>query len=52
LTVGQAAVLIVDQAMSEIAENMDGWNPEKRPKGYAAALNALKSSINGERLKA
>jgi hypothetical protein len=52
LTVVQAALLIVDQDPTGIAEYVDGWNPEDRPKGYVAVLNALKLSIVGDRLRA
>lgn len=48
----QAALLIVGKDPGGIAEYIDGWNPEDRPKVYAALLSALQLSIVGQRLKA
>lgn len=52
LTVVQAALLIVDQDPSGIAEYVQGWHPVDKPTGYAAVFSALQLSIIGERLEA
>lgn len=51
MSIVQAALLIAGNDPSSDAEYVEGWAPEKRPKGYAAAKTAISNALRRGAIK-